>query len=196
MQSEEFKQPKIPPRKHPNHSFIELFFSPSNDILRFPLFFDDKPQRLVEIKSKGGLLNFSQENLKQLQDVFQALKCGDYSHYSPERVLYLDFLKNSTCHLLHEYISKYDNFEKDLLCENNRFFAVEYFSRISEITRQLGYVNGYLSMFYSSFSNYDKIEKLEQTIRDLKKQCSHASELRTIICDLEILSVPSHISLK
>ena len=149
-QPEKFKQYDASLTKHPNQSFIQLFFAKPNDILRFPLFFEDNPQRLEAIRARGGLSDFSPEALKQLQDIFHTLKSGDYSRYSPERVTYLDFLKNNTLHALKEYTAEYDRLENDLFRENNRIFAAEYFSRLSEITRQLGYVNGYLTMF--SFS--------------------------------------------
>ena len=169
-QPEKFKQYDASLTKHPNQSFIQLFFAKPNDILRFPLFFEDNPRRLEAIRGRGGLSDFSPEALKQLQDIFHALKSGDYSRYSPERVTYLDFLKNNTLHALKEYTAEYDRLENDLFRENNRIFAAEYFSRLSEITRQLGYVNGYLTMFSFSLAGYRKIEELENTIRELKRQ--------------------------
>ena len=101
-QPEKFKQYDASLTKHPNQSFIQLFFAKPNDILRFPLFFEDNPRRLEAIRVRGGLSDFSPEALKQLQDIFHALKSGDYSRYSPERVTYLDFLKHNTLHALKE----------------------------------------------------------------------------------------------
>lgn len=173
--------------QNPNQSFIQLFFAKPNDILRFPLFFEDNPQRLEAIRARGGLSDFSPEALKQLQDIFHTLKSGDYSRYSPERVTYLDFLKNNTLHALKEYTAEYDRLENDLFRENNRIFATEYFSRLSEITRQLGYVNGYLTMFSFSLSSYRKIEELENTIRELKRQAARIPELEAAIRNLESL---------
>ena len=89
--------------QNPNQSFIQLFFTKPNDILRFPLFLEDNPRRLEAIRARGGLSDFSPEALKQLQDIFHTLKSGDYSRYSPERVTYLDFLKHNTLHALKEY---------------------------------------------------------------------------------------------
>ena len=186
-QPEKFKQYDASLTKHPNQSFIQLFFAKPNDILRFPLFFEDNPQRLEAIRARGGLSDFSPEALKQLQNIFHTLKSGDYSRYSPERVTYLDFLKNNTLHVLKEYTAEYDRLENDLFRENNRIFATEYFSRLSEITRQLGYVNGYLTMFSFSFAGYRKIEELENTIRELKRQVSRVPELETAIRNLESL---------
>lgn len=186
-QPEKFKQYDASLTKHPNQSFIQLFFAKPNDILRFPLFFEDNPRRLEAIRVRGGLSDFSPEALKQLQDIFHTLKSGDYSRYSPERVTYLDFLKNNTLHALKEYTAEYDRLENDLFRENNRIFAAEYFSRLSEITRQLGYVNGYLTMFSFSFAGYRKIEELENTIRELKRQVSRVPELETAIRNLESL---------
>lgn len=186
-QPEKFKQYDASLTKHPNQSFIQLFFSKPNDILRFPLFFEDNPRRLEAIRARGGLSDFSPEALKQLQDIFHTLKSGDYSRYSPERVTYLDFLKNNTLHALKEYTAEYDRLENDLFRENNRIFATEYFSRLSEITRQLGYVNGYLTMFSFSLSGYRKIEELENTIRELKRQAARIPELEAAIRNLESL---------
>ena len=186
-QPEKFKQYDASLTKHPNQSFIQLFFAKSNDILRFPLFFEDNPRRLEAIRARGGLSDFSPEALKQLQDIFHTLKSGDYSRYSPERVTYLDFLKNNTLHALKEYTAEYDRLENDLFRENNRIFATEYFSRLSEITRQLGYVNGYLTMFSFSLSSYRKIEELENTIRELKRQAARIPELEAAIRNLESL---------
>lgn len=186
-QPEKFKQYDASLTKHPNQSFIQLFFAKPNDILRFPLFFEDNPRRLEAIRARGGLSDFSPEALKQLQDIFHTLKSGDYSRYSPERVTYLDFLKNNTLHALKEYTAEYDRLENDLFRENNRIFAAEYFSRLSEITRQLGYVNGYLTMFSFSLAGYHKIEELENTIRELKRQVSRVPELETAIRNLESL---------
>ena len=45
-QPEKFKQYDASLTKHPNQSFIQLFFAKPNDILRFPLFFEDNPRRL------------------------------------------------------------------------------------------------------------------------------------------------------
>ena len=186
-QPEKFKQYDASLTKHPNHSFIQLFFSKPNDILRFPLFFEDNPQRLEAIRGRGGLADFSPEALKQLQDIFHTLRSGDYSRYSPERITYLDFLKNNTLHALKEYTAEYDRLENDLFRENNRIFAAEYFSRLSEITRQLGYVNGYLTMFSFSLTGYRKIEELENTIRELKRRVAQIPELETTIHNLEFL---------
>ncbi len=186
-QPEKFKQYDASLTKHPNQSFIQLFFAKPNDILRFPLFFEDNPRRLEAIRARGGLSDFSPEALKQLQDIFHTLKSGDYSRYSPERVTYLDFLKHNTLHALKEYTAEYDRLENDLFRENNRIFAAEYFSRLSEITRQLGYVNGYLTMFSFSLAGYRKIEELENTIRELKRQVSRVPELETAIRNLESL---------
>ena len=186
-QPEKFKQYDASLTKHPNQSFIQLFFSKPNDILRFPLFFEDNPRRLEAIRARGGLSDFSPEALKQLQDISHTLKSGDYSRYSPERVTYLDFLKNNTLHALKEYTAEYDRLENDLFRENNRIFATEYFSRLSEITRQLGYVNGYLTMFSFSLSGYRKIEELENTIRELKRQAARIPELEAAIRNLESL---------
>ncbi|MBS1370184.1 MAG: hypothetical protein HPZ91_09555 [Lentisphaeria bacterium] len=186
-QPEKFKQYDASLAKHPNHSFIQLFFSKPNDILRFPLFFEDNPQRLEAIRGRGGLADFSPEALKQLQDIFHTLRSGDYSRYSPERITYLDFLKNNTLHALKEYTAEYDRLENDLFRENNRIFATEYFSRLSEITRQVGYVNGYLTMFSFSLAGYRKIEELENTIRELKRQAARIPELEAAIRNLESL---------
>ena len=186
-QPEKFKQYDASLTKHPNQSFIQLFFAKPNDILRFPLFFEDNPRRLEAIRARGGLSDFSPEALKQLQDILHTLKSGDYSRYSPERVTYLDFLKHNTLHALKEYTAEYDRLENDLFRENNRIFAAEYFSRLSEITRQLGYVNGYLTMFSFSLAGYRKIEELENTIRELKRQVSRVPELETAIRNLESL---------
>ncbi len=173
--------------KHQNQPFIQLFFSKPNDILRFPLFFEDNPQRFEEIKAKGGLSDFSSDSLKQLQNIFHLLRNGDYSQYRPERITYLDFLKNNTLHALTEYATEYDRLESDLFRENNQIFAAEYFSRLSEVTRQLDYVNGYLTMFSFMFSSYHKIEELENTIRELKQQESRIPELEVTIRNLESL---------
>lgn len=45
--------------QNPNQSFIQLFFAKPNDILRFPLFFEDNPRRLEAIRARGGLSDFS-----------------------------------------------------------------------------------------------------------------------------------------
>ena len=49
-----FKQYDASLTKHPDHSFIQLFFAKPNDIFRFPLFFEDNPQRLEAIRARGG----------------------------------------------------------------------------------------------------------------------------------------------
>ena len=64
-QPEKFKQYDASLTKHPNQSFIQLFFAKPNDILRFPLFFEDNPRRLEAIRVRGGLSDFSPEALKQ-----------------------------------------------------------------------------------------------------------------------------------
>ena len=73
-QPEKFKQYDASLTKHPNQSFIQLFFAKPNDILRFPLFFEDNPRRLEAIRARGGLSDFSPEALKQLQDIMKAYR--------------------------------------------------------------------------------------------------------------------------
>lgn len=168
-----------------NLPFIKLFFSKENDCLRFPLFFCKTAEQMAEIKGHGGFTDFSDETLQQMLAMFDQLKNCDLEQFQPERTIYLDSLKQNNLKSIEEYVAEYDRLENDLFHPGNRVFAAEYFSRLSEIAKQLSFVNGYLNMFSFSVANFLKLEELELTIQDLRQYAS--AELADSVKNLESL---------
>lgn len=179
------RQLKMLPENYPNISFIRLFFSRENDCLHFPLLFDHASDKTAHIRYYGGLADFSEETLAQMRHVFDLLWNCDLEQFQPERKTYLTFLKERALHVLNEYSAEYTRLEANLFKQGNRIFAAEYFSRISELSKELSLVNGYLTMFSFNVTSFLKIEELENTILNLKQVADRVPELEETIQHLE-----------